>query len=354
MNKKVQNIAIFVKNLTSGGAEKQSILLARTLANKYNIYYIIFNGDKVHEKYMNMLKNNGIATISLRGSIFIRFREFVSYLRKKHVKIIFSYLTAANLYACIAGKLLGIKVFTGLRNARLPILKLWIDRFITNYCAEKSIANSYAGAEEFISKGFKKRKIVVITNCFAEINPYKKKVSKKKLKIITVGRFVKQKDYETAIRAFAQLKIKNIEFDIIGYGELKEQIKKWIQLYEVQNRVRIYINPNNIPMLLDDADIYLSTSLFEGTSNSIMEAMNANLPIIATNAGDSNKLVKDGINGYICAIGNVNEISSRLEQLLDNEKLRFNMGEKSKEILQQFYSSNTFQEKYMNLLSIYE
>lgn len=59
--------------------------------------------------------------------------------------------------------------------------------------------------------------------------------------------------------------------------------------------------------MLDKADIYLSTSLFEGTSNSIMEAMNADLPIVATNVGDNGLLVKNEINGFLCGkeTGNV-------------------------------------------------
>ena len=48
-------IAIFVKNLTSGGAEKQSVLLAKALSDRYETHYIIFNGEKVHQKYMDML-----------------------------------------------------------------------------------------------------------------------------------------------------------------------------------------------------------------------------------------------------------------------------------------------------------
>ena len=52
MKDKKKNIAVFVKNLTSGGAEKQAVLLAKALAGDYEIHYVIFNGRKVHEKYL--------------------------------------------------------------------------------------------------------------------------------------------------------------------------------------------------------------------------------------------------------------------------------------------------------------
>ena len=50
-----QNIAVFVKNLTSGGAEKQAVLLAKALAGDYEMHYIIFNELKVHQKYLDLL-----------------------------------------------------------------------------------------------------------------------------------------------------------------------------------------------------------------------------------------------------------------------------------------------------------
>lgn len=206
----MQNIAIFVKNLTSGGAEKQSILLAKALCYHYQIHYIIFNGNKVHQKYMDLLKEEPRIQIqSFIGSKFSRFNTFVKYLKEHNITIIFSYLTGANLYACIAGRKVNAKVFTGLRNAELPLLKCWVDKILTNLFAEKAISNSFSGKENFITKGFKSEKIIVIPNCFENIETYSQKIKKNKIHIITVGRFVPQKDYETAIHAIAELK-KNI------------------------------------------------------------------------------------------------------------------------------------------------
>ena len=50
------SIAIFVKNLTSGGAEKQAVVLARVLAPLYDIHFIVLNDKFTHQKYVNLLK----------------------------------------------------------------------------------------------------------------------------------------------------------------------------------------------------------------------------------------------------------------------------------------------------------
>lgn len=183
------------------------MLLAKALSDCYETHYIIFNGEKVHQKYMDMLKEDSKIHIQyFKGGHGARYNEFVKYLEHNNIKAIFSYLTAANFYACMAGKKVKAKVFTGLRNAELPVLKCIADRMLTNRFAEMAISNSYSGKVNFVAKGFNESKIIVIPNCFENIKPYIEKPAKKTLHIITVGRFVPQKDYETAIHAISELK----------------------------------------------------------------------------------------------------------------------------------------------------
>lgn len=347
------NIVVFVKNLTSGGAEKQSVLLAKVLVDDYMVHYIIFNADKVHEKYMEMLHETpNIRIVSFRGSHFKRYKDFVGYLKTNDIKCIFSYLTAANIYACLAAKNLGIKVFTGLRNSELPFGKLIIERWLTNRWSYMSVANCFSGKENFVRKGFHADKIKVIPNCFEYISPYSTVSECKGTGIITVGRFVPQKDYETAIRTIAEVRknTKDISFHIVGYGMLEEAIRKWIREYGIEDITTIHINPDNIPELLADADVYLSTSLFEGTSNSIMEAMNANLPIVATNVGDNAFLIKEGENGLLTDVRSVSQLANALCLLLNNRELRMGMGQSGKQRLKDYYSVETFRKAYMKLI----
>jgi glycosyltransferase involved in cell wall biosynthesis len=346
-------IAVFVKNLTSGGAEKQSVLLAKALMWDYEVHYIIFNGKKVHQKYINMLEcDRKIHIHKLEGCFFGKFTAFFTLLKQNDIKAIFSYLTAANFYACMTGLCYKTNVYTGLRNAKLPLLKLWIDRCMANHFATCAISNCYSGKEYFVERGFKEWKIIVIPNCIDEIFPYTKKYANDVIRIITVGRFVAQKDYETAIHAISDLrKINaNIRFMLVGYGDLENQIRKWVDKYGINAITDICINPNNISDLLNQADIYLSTSLFEGTSNSIMEAMNANLPIVATDVGDNKYLVAENRNGFLHKAGDFSNISKSLTMLVDNEELRVSMGKYSKQLLSDKYSTKPFKEKYIQLL----
>lgn len=349
----MKSIAVFVKNLSSGGAEKQSVLLAKAISHDCDVHYIVLNGRKVHQKYMDMLKeDSSIHIVTFEGGHMSRFKRFIKYLKEHRIGYIFSYLTAANAYACFATIFHPMEVYTGLRNAELPFLKMQADKLMTNHFSELAISNSFSGKENFEKKGFRKEKIIVITNCFENIQPFKEKDVHSYPHIITVGRFVAQKDYETAIKAISELKKFNsqIHFDIVGYGELESSVRQWVRSYGIEDITSIYINPDNISELLAQADIYLSTSLFEGTSNSIMEAMNADLPVVCTNVGDNNRLVEDNKNGFLCKIRDFKELAVDIKKLLENPKLRSKMGFAGKKHLLEDYSIDKFRRSYMKLI----
>ena len=112
----------------------------------------------------------------------------------------------------------------------------------------------------------------------------------------------------------------------------------------------ILINPDNISQFLNKADIYLSTSLFEGTSNSIMEGMNANLPIVATNVGDNSYLVSNGENGFLAEKRDIDALAHHLEILVMNKEMCQQFGKRSKEKLYNNYSLNTFRDSYIQTI----
>ena len=90
-------IGICVKNLTSGGAEKQAVMLANALAPRHHVAFIILNGEKVHEKYIDMLVP-GISIVKFVGERKERLAQYRQYIRTAAPDLIFSYLTAANYY----------------------------------------------------------------------------------------------------------------------------------------------------------------------------------------------------------------------------------------------------------------
>jgi len=117
----------------------------------------------------------------------------------------------------------------------------------------------------------------------------------------------------------------------------------------LENIVEIRLDPPNIGELLAGSDIYLSTSRFEGTSNSIMEAMNHSLPVVATDVGDNGVLIAEGETGYLCGIGDWMALSDRLKTLIAEHRT-IAMGAASRHRLETLFSGAKFAESYLKLI----
>lgn len=345
-------IGICVKNLTSGGAEKQAVLLANALVASHDVDFIILNGGKIHDKYVDMLDSR-VRLVKFTGERKERLTRYRDYVREEAPALIFSYLTAANYYSIKASRGTSTKVVTGIRNSRLPLAKHLADAVMNRWCAVASVCNCESGKRHFARTGFRGSKIAVIPNCFENIDGSVEHGTRDIVKVITVGRFVAQKDYRTAIKAVAGAYRANrdIRFTIIGYGELESSVRQWVREEGIDDITEILINSDRIADELRDADIYLSTSLFEGISNSIMEGMNANLPVVATAVGDNDMLVKPGVNGYLTDKGDSRALAAHIAHLAADRELRQQMGRKSKELLSAGFNADIFARRYNELIT---
>ena len=163
---------------------------------------------------------------------------------------------------------------------------------------------------------------------------------------MSVGRFSKQKDFYTALSAIkapavtVELKY-DFEYIIIGDGGLETQIREWIKELDL-DKVRIVISPDNLYDYYRDSDIYLLTSLFEGVPNTVMEALNFSLPVVSTDIGDVNYLVKEGVNGYLANTRDFESIALSLGKLINDPAKRNEFGEAGRNILIRDFSEEKF------------
>jgi glycosyltransferase involved in cell wall biosynthesis len=352
-------VFVFIPTLKSGGAEKQAVLLSKYLKSEYEVYLIVWNGQLFEQKFLDFIDLNKIQTYYICGNLLTRIFQFYKLLKKHKVDFIFNYLASNNFYGSIIGKLAGVKhIIGGIRNAEIPFTKYILQKFLHNYLLEFTIFNNYSGCENLSKKGFNLKKSIVIPNCFELNINYIERTKKDIIQIVSLARFVPQKDYETALLAIQYLKENifnntNIHFKylIIGYGEQESQIKNLINKYQLETVCEILINPINSLDYVKESDIFLTTSLFEGTSNSVMEAMSFSLPIVSTDAGDNKYLVEDNKNGFITPIKDYKEIAIGLSKLIDNYNLRIQFGKYSYEKLKKDYTGEIFKKRYIDFIN---
>lgn len=353
-------VAIIIKNLLVGGAQKQSILLAKALKNSHDVIYVVLNVHNANKAYIRDLEHYKIEFYLFNEKGIFNFFKLSKLIKKKQIKVVFTYLVFDNLI----GSLLKIKkdvkfLIGGVRNDTIPFRNFIFLKFLNNYVHNYTLFNNYSGRDKFVNRGFNNKKSIVIENCFVPSEINKTFNTNNCIQILSVGRFVKQKDYETAIKSINHLKKlltnlnKAFHYTIIGYGTEFSVIKNLITKFNLTSLITLITNGNKISLnrYYAKADIFLNTSIFEGTSNSIMEAMGCGLPIVATNVGDNNRLVKNEFNGYITKIKNYEQIAEKLLKLINNDTLRKEFSTNSYTLIKENYSFEKFQNKYLELLN---
>ena len=156
--------------------------------------------------------------------------------------------------------------------------------------------------------------------------------------IVTPGasRVTTRKGIKYLIEAVAELAIKypQIALKIIGDGNEKKNLEQLVIEKGLQKNVIFLgrVPHDKVTPFYQEAGVFVLPSLNEGMSNAMLEALAAGLPILATDTGGSKELVKDGVNGYIIKMKDSSDITTKLEKIMTDEKLRESMSRASREL----------------------
>ena len=167
-------------------------------------------------------------------------------------------------------------------------------------------------------------------------------------KVMMTARFADPKDQETVIRAFQEVQ-DDIELYFVGDGPNLDSCKKLTEKLNLSHRVHFLGQRGDVAVLLKSMDIFVLSSYYEGLPISIIEAMSASLPIIASDVGGVKELVYDGKNGYLFQTGNVSDLVLKLK-LLDKAKA-LQLG---KESFRLYKENFTLEKCVLSTLAVYE
>lgn len=194
-------------------------------------------------------------------------------------------------------------------------------------------------------------KIILMPNMLLEIPSQKSTLDK--LNIITMSRLDKGKKNDDIIRIFSKTKNKdNWHLTILGDGEEYHHLELLIKELHLENNVSLegYIPKDEIPKYLLNSSIFLMASLTEGLPMVLLEAMSYGLPCIAYEIPSGvSDIIKNNQNGYIIKNRNQEEYIKKLEKLMDDNKLRKEMGNNAIHSIDKF-SKETIIKKWYSIL----
>jgi colanic acid/amylovoran biosynthesis glycosyltransferase len=159
--------------------------------------------------------------------------------------------------------------------------------------------------------------------------------------VVTTGNLIWSKGYEYALAGFRQLLDAGVDarLDIIGTGSEEQRIRFTVHDLDVADRVRLLgrLAPNAVAEHLQGADTFVLSSLSEGISNAVLEAMACGLPVVTTDCGGMREAVADGVEGFVIPSRDSRAIAARLVDLAADERLRTKMGQAARErVLREF------------------
>lgn len=144
----------------------------------------------------------------------------------------------------------------------------------------------------------------------------------------SVGRLVKEKNYETFIQAAAL--IPNAYFFIIGEGHEREALNQQLTTNNLQQRFFIIGPTGNDAQYLKAFDIFVMSSIKEGLPYILLEAMAAELPIVVTEAGGMPEVIKNHENGLMVSQKNPKLLAKSICGLLTNKNIAAELGKSAK------------------------
>ncbi|MEW9109060.1 MAG: glycosyltransferase family 4 protein [Cytobacillus gottheilii] len=215
-----------------------------------------------------------------------------------------------------------------------------IERFLAGYTDVLITINK----EDYeVAQKFKAKKVMYVpgigvdTNKFGEIaiDRDKKRVelglSNDTIVLLSIGEMIKRKNYETALKAIANVKCQNFVYLICGRGELENDLKELVKSLGIEKKVRFLGFRNDIPEICKASDIFLFPSYQEGLPVSVMEAMSAGLPIICSAIRGNTDLIEDADGGFLLNPNDIAGFTHSIQRVINDTNLRKTMGLKNLE-----------------------
>ncbi|GGA84398.1 glycosyl transferase [Neiella marina] len=167
----------------------------------------------------------------------------------------------------------------------------------------------------------------------------------------TVARMDPIKNHKMMLEAVAKVTANhpNTVFLLVGDGDERANIEGWIEQLELQDRVILpgyQSDPSHYMALMD---IFLLSSLSEGTSMTLLEAMSLGKPCVVTDAGGNPEIIADQVNGFVTTNDSGDEFAAAIDKILADESIFKQFQQASKTRFTSRYQASSMIEQYNKL-----
>ena len=286
---------------------------------------------------------------TLKPFDFTKWKQVKQLLQQEKIELVHAHGTRANSNVLWAARSLGIPVIYTVhgwsfhpdqkplvRNIRILGEKYLTSKTKLNISVSRS--NQQSGKDYIhsfqsivINNGIDLRKFnpgLHFKNLRAEL-----KIPADKILVLFIARFTSHKQPLALIEAFAKAQQQNPELFLlmVGDGDQKEEAKELISKLNMQDHIRLESFRQDVPDVLNAADIFVLLSLWEGLPIGLLEALAMGKAVIATNVDGTSEIIEDGKNGVLVDTSNL--VSNLTKELVELSKDKFRRESFSKEAI---------------------
>ncbi len=173
----------------------------------------------------------------------------------------------------------------------------------------------------------------------------------KDLKIVAVGRLSPEKGFDILLKALALVAEEGYEVSLtlFGEGEMREKLGKLVEELGLHEQVAMPGFIENVASTFSCFDLLVMPSFTEGLPITLLEAMRAEIPIIASKVGGIPNVIQHGVGGLLVAPGNVKELADSICRLICSEEQTRQFAKQSELDFKQLYSAKLMADSYKQL-----
>jgi L-malate glycosyltransferase len=339
--------------LKVGGAEVLAAQLARQLKHAYRFVFVCLDelGTLGAE-----LRSEGFQVEVLERRPGVDWRcmlRLAALLRRERVDLLHAHQYTPFFYS-VTARLLG---------RRLPVRKRMLANRLLLGKRDRVVGVGEAVRRALIAnEGIPAERVSVIyngINCDAFGNHCKERAEVRReiqlgandLVIILVARLDYLKDHATAVRTLKHVVAQrpDARLLLIGEGPEREKIEHEVQECDLAGNVRFLGLRKDVARLLAAADVFLLTSISEGIPVTVLEAMSAGLPVVATRVGGVPEVLEEGETGLMAPAGDAPQLADCVLRLATDPVLRARLARQGRQRAEVQFSQSRMHSGYLQL-----
>lgn len=333
MTRGVIRVVHVVNQLDMGGMEKLLVEIARHAdRDRFALHFVSLAGRGVLTEEIESL---GWEVTSLGDRLGLRpglMVQLAGLFRRLRADVVHTHNTRPLLYAGPAARLAGVRKVIHTRHGTRIGAPRRVTALFRLACltADRVVCVSSDSARIAAAEGIAPRRIRTLLN---GIDPTRFRPAAGDGPVVAVGRLSPEKDFATLIRAADLVTRRDPTFRLViaGGGPCDEELRRLVDELSLSESVLLLGQVRDIPSLLAGGSAFVLSSVTEGVSLTILEAMAAELPVVATRVGGSPEVVVDGRTGLLVPPSDPAALAAALLEVWGDPDRRRAMGRAGRE-----------------------